>query len=204
MDAIVKRPRSSENLRPTRQEAEEAIKTLIKWAGDNPAREGLKDTPRRVVKSYEEFFGGYDENPLEYLEKTFEEVEGYSDMVIIRDIEFSSHCEHHMVPIIGKAHVAYLPSGKVVGLSKLARVVDAFAKRLQTQETMTAQIANTIEAGLKPKGIAVLIDASHQCMTIRGVGKKVSSTITSQFRGAFINNTRLEHRFLEAIQGRMG
>ncbi len=204
MDAIVKRPQCSENLRPTRQEAEEAVKTLIKWAGDNPAREGLKETPKRVVKSYEEFFSGYDEDPLEFLEKTFAEVEGYEDMVIVRDIKFSSHCEHHMVPVIGKVHVAYVPSGRVVGLSKLARVVDAFAKRLQTQETMTAQIVNTIEAGLKPKGIAVLIDASHQCMTIRGVSKRGSSTITSQFRGAFKDDPRLEHRFLEAIQGRMG
>lgn len=182
-----------------RETAEEAVRTLIKWAGENPNREGLLETPARVVKAFEEYFTGYNENPEDILSKTFEEVEGYDDMVVVRDIDLTSHCEHHMVPIIGKAHVAYLPDGKVVGLSKLARVVDVFAKRLQTQETMTAQIADAIEQSLKPKGVAVLIDAAHHCMTMRGVRNKSASTITSQFRGAF-DNQRMEQRFLEVIR----
>lgn len=182
-----------------RQEAEEAVRTLIKWAGEDPTREGLIETPKRVVKAFEEYFTGYDESPEAILSKTFEEVEGYDDMVVVRDIDLTSHCEHHMVPIIGKVHVAYLPNGKVVGLSKLARVVDVFAKRLQTQETMTAQIADAIENVLEPKGVAVLVDATHHCMTMRGVKNKSASTITSQFRGEF-DTLRMEQRFLDVIR----
>lgn len=185
--------------RPSRAEAEEAVQTLILWAGDDPEREGLKDTPRRVVKAYEEFFAGYQENAEEVLRRTFEEVEGYDDMVIIRDIDIASHCEHHMVPIIGKAHVAYLPDKKVVGLSKLARVIEVFARRLQTQETMTVQIADAIEAALEPRGVAVVIDAVHQCMTTRGVQKKDAYTVTLQLRGAFREDQRLERRFLQIV-----
>lgn len=210
MDAIVKRlvsgvigpARKVDSIsRPTRAEAEEAVRTLILWAGDNPEREGLIETPRRVVKSYEEFFGGYDEDPVKILSKTFEEVEGYDDLVVLRNIDIESHCEHHMVPINGKVHVAYLPEGKVVGLSKLARVVEAFARRLQTQETMTMQIADAIESALKPRGVAVMIDAIHHCMTTRGVGKKDTYTITTQFRGAFADDERLERRFHEIVRG---
>ncbi len=185
--------------RPSRAEAEKAIRTLIKWAGDDPEREGLKDTPKRVVKAYEEFFAGYRENAEEVLRRTFEEVEGYDDMVIIRDIDIASHCEHHMVPIIGKAHVAYLPDKKVVGLSKLARVIEVFARRLQTQETMTAQIADAIEKALEPRGVAVVVDAVHQCMTTRGVQKKDAYTVTLQLRGAFREDQRLERRFLQIV-----
>ena len=187
--------------RPSREEAQAAVRTLILWAGDDPEREGLVDTPRRVVKAYEEFFAGYDEDPNEFLSRTFEEVQGYDDIVVIRDIDVESHCEHHMVPVIGKAHVAYLPNGRVVGLSKLARVVDAFGRRLQTQETMTAQIADAIESGLQPRGVAVLIDAAHHCMTMRGVGKRAASTITTQFRGVFAEDERMERRFFEIIRG---
>ncbi len=206
MDAIVKK-NAKVNLkavedkpsRPSRAEAVKAVKTLIKWAGDNPEREGLKETPKRVIKAYEEFFAGYREDPAEVLSRTFKEVEGYDDMVVIRDIDIESHCEHHMVPIIGKAHVAYLPDGKVVGLSKLARVVEVFARRLQTQETMTAQIADAIEAALAPKGVAVIIDAAHQCMTTRGVYKRDAYTVTMQMRGAFKEDERLERRFLQIV-----
>lgn len=186
--------------RPSREEAEAAVRTLIEWAGDDPSREGLIDTPMRVVKSFEEFFAGYNQDPEEILARTFEEVEGYNDLVLVRNIEFESHCEHHMVPVIGKAHVAYLPNGKVVGLSKLARVVDVYAKRLSTQETMTAQIANAIEGALDPRGVAVLIDADHQCMSTRGVYKKCSSTITTQFRGDF-ETPEMERRFLDMLKG---
>jgi GTP cyclohydrolase I len=182
-----------------RKTAEEAVRTLIKWAGEDPSREGLIETPQRVVKAFEEYFTGYNESPQDILSKTFEEVEGYDDMVVVRNIDLTSHCEHHMVPIIGKAHVAYLPNGKVVGLSKLARVVDIYAKRLQTQETMTAQIADAIETILKPRGVAVLIDATHHCMTMRGVRNRSASTITSQFRGEF-DNQRMEKRFLDVIR----
>ncbi len=157
--------------RPTREEAEAAVRTLILWAGDDPTREGLLDTPRRVVEAYEEFFAGYNQDPGEILSRTFEEVHGYDDLVMLRDIRLESHCEHHMLPILGVAHVAYLPRDRVVGISKLARVVEMFAKRLQTQETMTAQIADAIEQALKPRGVAVLVDALHQCMTTRGVHK---------------------------------
>ena len=180
-------------------EAMEAVKTLIKWAGDDPTREGLLDTPKRVVKAYKQFFSGYGEDPEEILSRTFEEVEGYDDAVIVRDIRVESHCEHHMVPIIGRAHIAYIPNNRVVGISKLARVVDIFAKRLQIQEKMTAQIANAIENVLKPKGIAVVIDASHQCMTTRGVNKPESSTVTSAMRGVFKDNPRTRNEFLNFI-----
>ena len=184
----------------SREEAEEAVRTLIKWAGDNPKREGLLDTPKRVVKAYEEFFIGYKESAKEYLSKTFEDVNGYEDIVMLKDITFNSHCEHHMVPIIGKVHLAYLPIKKVVGISKLARTVDIFAKRLQTQETMTQQIANSIYETLKPKGVAVYIEAFHQCMTTRGVSKPNVSTITNSFLGAFKSDKLLQNRFFEYIK----
>ena len=186
--------------KPSREEAEEAVKTLIQWAGDNPKREGLLDTPKRVVKAYEEFFIGYKESAKEYLSKTFEDVNGYEDIVMLKDITFNSHCEHHMVPIIGKVHLAYLPIKKVVGISKLARTVDIFAKRLQTQETMTQQIANAINETLKPKGVAVYIEAFHQCMTTRGVSKPNVSTITNSFLGDFKSDKLLQNRFLEYIK----
>jgi len=186
--------------KPSREEAEEAVRTLIKWAGDNPEREGLLDTPKRVVKAYEEFFIGYKESAKEYLSKTFEDVNGYEDIVMLKDITFNSHCEHHMVPIIGKVHLAYLPVKKVVGISKLARTVDIFAKRLQTQETMTQQIASSIYETLKPKGVAVYIEAFHQCMTTRGVSKPNVSTITNSFLGDFKSDKLLQNRFLEYIK----
>jgi GTP cyclohydrolase IA len=186
--------------RPSRAEAEEAVRTLLLWAGDDPSREGLLDTPKRVAKSYEEFFSGYDEDPAEVLNRTFEEVEGYDDIVMLRDIALESHCEHHMVPIIGKVHVAYLPNKKVVGISKLARVIEIYAKRLQTQETMTAQIAKTIQDVLQPRGVALLVDAKHFCMTTRGVHKPDVSTITTSFTGLF-KEERYERRFLELIKG---
>ena len=186
--------------KPSREEAEEAVRTLIKWAGDNPKREGLLDTPKRVVKAYEEFFIGYKESAKEYLSKTFEDVNGYEDIVMLKDITFNSHCEHHMVPIIGKVHLAYMPVKKVVGISKLARTVDIFAKRLQTQETMTQQIASSIYETLKPNGVAVYIEAFHQCMTTRGVSKPNVSTITNSFLGDFKSDKLLQNRFLEYIK----
>jgi GTP cyclohydrolase I len=185
--------------KPTRKEAEDAVKTLISWAGDDPTREGLIETPKRVVKSYEEFYEGYGQDPEEILSKVFEEIEGYDEMVLVKDILLESHCEHHMVPILGKAHVAYLPDKRVVGLSKLARVVDLFARRLQTQETMTAQIADTINKVLKPKGVAVVIDAEHQCMSSRGVSKKGTSTVTSRMLGAFRDNQKSRMEFMNLI-----
>ena len=186
--------------KPTREEAQKAVRTLIEWAGDNPDREGLVETPKRVVKAYEEFFAGYDDDPEEILRKTFEEVEGYDEMVLVKNIRLESHCEHHIVPILGKAHIAYIPNNRVVGISKLARIVDAFGKRLQTQETMTAQIANTIEKVLEPKGVAVVIDAAHQCMTTRGIHKHESSTVTSCMRGIFKENPRTRNEFLTFIK----
>ncbi len=177
------------------------MRTLIRYAGDDPSREGLSDTPGRVVEAYEEFFAGYGEDPAELLARTFEEVHGYDDMVMVRDIRLESHCEHHMLPILGVAHVAYLPQNRVVGISKLARVVDVFAKRLQTQETMTAQIAEAIDTALKPRGVAILIDALHQCMTTRGVHKPNASTITTRFLGVFAENAEYRDRFLRMIQG---
>lgn len=186
--------------RPTEQEAKEAVRTLIRWAGDDPTREGLLDTPKRVVKAYREFFKGYEECPLDALSRTFDEVGGYDDIVLLKDIEFDSHCEHHMVPFIGKAHVAYLPTNTVVGISKLARVVEIFAKRLQTQETMTAQIAQSIEQQLKPRGAAVFIEAVHQCMSMRGVRKRNVATVTMQFTGEFQENPALQARFMELVR----
>ena len=185
--------------KPTRKEAEDAVRTLISWAGDDPKREGLIETPKRVVKSYEEFYAGYDQDPSEILSKVFEEIEGYDEIVLVKDILLESHCEHHMVPILGKAHVAYLPDKRVVGLSKLARVVDLYAKRLQTQETMTAQIADTINEVLKPKGVAVVIDAEHQCMSSRGVSKKGTSTVTSRMLGAFRDSQKSRMEFMNLI-----
>ena len=185
--------------RPSREEAEEAVRTLICWTGDNPDREGLIETPKRVVKAYEEFFEGYDMDPEEVLQKTFEEVQGYDDAVIVRNIRVESHCEHHIVPIIGVAHVGYIPNNRVVGISKLARVIEIFGKRLQTQETMTAQIADTIQKVLEPKGVAVVVDASHQCMTTRGIHKTESSTITSRMLGAFRDNPETRSEFMNLI-----
>ena len=186
-------------LKPSREEAEEAVRTLICWTGDDPDREGLIETPKRVVKAYEEFFEGYDIDPEEVLQKTFEEVQGYDDAVIVRNIRVESHCEHHIVPILGVAHVGYIPNNRVVGISKLARVVEIFGKRLQTQETMTAQIADTIQKVLEPKGVAVVVDASHQCMTTRGIHKTESSTITSRMLGAFRDNPETRSEFMNLI-----
>lgn len=187
------------NTRPDRVQAEQAVRTLILWAGDNPDREGLVGTPDRVVRSYEEFFVGYNQEPEQILRTTFEEVEGYDEMVLLRDITFESHCEHHMVPIIGKAHVAYLPNHRVVGISKLARVVEAYAKRLQIQEKMTAQIANAINAVLNPKGVAVVIEGEHQCMTTRGVEKPGVKMVTSTMLGAFRDDASTRREFLAFI-----
>jgi GTP cyclohydrolase I len=182
------------------EEAEAAVRTLLIWAGDDPNREGLVDTPSRVAKSYSEFFSGYETDPGALLSRTFEEVNGYNDIVLLRDISFQSHCEHHVVPIIGSAHVAYLPANRVVGISKLARVVDAYARRLQTQETMTAQIANCIEKALLPKGVAVIVKAQHQCMTTRGVNKPNVAMVTRTFTGDFHDNPTLEHRLMALIE----
>ena len=210
MDAVVKtlnvRPlkptdKQTQVRRPSREEAEAAVRTLIAWAGDDPSREGLIDTPKRVVKAYEEFFEGYAQDGQAVLNKVFEEVAGYDDMVLVRDIPFSSHCEHHMVPFVGTAHVAYYPSEGVVGLSKLARVVDVFAKRLQTQETMTAQIVEAIEDALNPRGVAVLVDAEHMCMSMRGVQKQGASTITTRFTGIFRDDPTEQARFMSMLQG---
>jgi GTP cyclohydrolase I len=185
--------------RPSRSEAEEAVRTLLLWAGDDPDREGLLATPQRVVRAFEEYFSGYRDDPAEMLRRTFEETEGYDEIVLLRDIGFVSHCEHHMSPIIGKAHVAYLPATRVVGISKLARVVDTFARRLQIQEKMTAQIANTIEAELQPKGVAVVIEATHQCMSTRGVNKGGVSMVTSRMLGAFRDNPETRREVLAMI-----
>lgn len=208
MDAVVKKmPASRPKIgagpaieRPSQAEAEQAVRTLIAWAGDDPEREGMLDTPKRVINAYREFFKGYEECPLDVLSRTFDEVGGYDDIVMLRDIDLYSHCEHHMVPFIGKAHVAYMPNDSVVGISKLARVVEIYARRLQTQETMTAQIADTIEAVLKPKGVAVMIEAVHQCMSIRGVQKPNVATITTQFKGSFDNQAERD-RFLSLVRG---
>ncbi len=182
--------------RPSKEEAEEAVRTLIAWAGDDPSREGLIDTPKRVVKAYREFYKGYDEDPFEVLSRTFEEVAGYDDMVMLRGIDMYSHCEHHMVPFIGKVHIAYLPAEKVVGISKLARIVETFARRLQTQETMTAQIASAIDKGLNSKGTAIMVEAVHQCMSLRGVQKPNVATITTRFTGLFDKDKDLKDRFM--------
>ena len=181
------------------QKAEEAIKTIIQWIGEDPEREGLKSTPKRVIRAFKEYFKGYKENPANYLTKTFTEVEGYDDMIIEKNISVRSHCEHHMAPIIGVAHVAYIPSKKVVGLSKLARVVEAFSKRLQTQERLTMQIAKTIMHVLQPRGVAVTIDAAHQCMTSRGIKKEKTTTVTNYFLGAFKEDLSFQNRYLRYI-----
>lgn len=185
--------------RPTREEAEDAIRTLLRWAGDDPSREGLIDTPARVARAYEEFFAGYSIDPDEYLRRTFEEVEGYDEMVMLRDIRVESYCEHHMVPIIGRAHVAYMPKNRVVGISKLARVVEAYAKRLQIQEKLTVQIADTINKVLEPNGVAVVIEASHQCMSTRGVHKPGVSMITSHMLGVFRSNSDTRKEFMSLL-----
>ncbi len=187
--------------RPSRKQAEEAVRPLLLWAGEDPHREGLVDTPKRVASAYEDWFSGYKDDPVRYLRRTFEEVEGYDEMVVLRDIEFESHCEHHMAPIIGKAHVGYLPSNKVVGISKLARVVEAFARRFQVQEKMTAQIASCIHDVLQPKGVGVVIEAMHQCMTTRGVHKTDVSMVTSQMMGTFRTDARTRAEFLRMIDG---
>jgi GTP cyclohydrolase I len=184
---------------PSREEAEQAIRTLLLWAGDDPEREGLRDTPARVARAFEDWFSGYRDDPEEYLSRTFEEVEGYDDMIVLRDIRFESHCEHHLAPIIGRVHVGYLPNNKVVGISKLARVVEAFARRLQVQEKMNAQIARCIQNILEPKGVAVVIQAEHQCMTTRGVHKPGVSMVTSTMLGEFRKNPLTRREFLSVI-----
>ena len=186
-------------VRPTRSEAEAAVRTLLRWTGDDPDREGLLGTPERVVRAYEEWFAGYNEDPVSILERTFEETEGYDEMVVLRDIRFESYCEHHVAPIIGVAHCAYLPDRRVVGISKIARVIELYAKRLQIQEKMTAQIANAIQDVLRPRGVAVVVDATHQCMTTRGVRKPGVSMITSQMLGAFRSDAATRREFLAMI-----
>lgn len=183
----------------SRTQAEDAVRTLLRWAGDDPAREGLRDTPARVVRAYRDWYSGYAEDPAAYLHRTFEEVDGYDEMVVLRGIQFESHCEHHMAPIIGRAHVGYLPDRKIVGISKLARVVDGFARRFQVQETLTAQIAKCIQDTLQPLGVGVVIDASHQCMTTRGVHKRGVSMVTSQMLGSFREDARTRAEFLRFI-----
>jgi GTP cyclohydrolase I len=201
MDDIVKRALTAEvDARPSREEAEAAVRTLLAWAGDDPGREGLIDTPRRVVEAYEELFAGYQGDPNEALARVFDDVEGYADMVVVRDIPFVSHCEHHIAPFFGKAHIGYYPRGGAVGLSKLARVVEMFARRLQTQESMTAQIANAIERGLKPRGAAVMVEAEHTCMSMRGVKKAGVSTATTQFTGVFRNDREEQRRFYDLLR----
>ena len=199
MNAPLK-PATAKPVRPSRQEAEDAVRVLLRWAGDNPEREGLRDTPKRVAKAYEEFFAGYSQDATAILKQVFEEVEGYDDMVLVRDIAFASHCEHHMVPFTGKAHIAYYPNGGVAGLSKLARIVDVFARRLQTQEAMTAQIVAAMETTLKPRGVAVLVEAEHMCMSMRGIQKHGASTVTTQFSGRFHNNAQEQWKFLTQLR----
>jgi GTP cyclohydrolase IA len=193
------RTRSMTN-RPSREEAEAAIRVMLRWAGDDPQREGLRDTPARVARAYEDWFSGYSDDPVGFLQRTFEEVDGYDEMVVLRDIRFESHCEHHLAPIIGRAHVGYLPTRKVVGISKLARVVDAYARRLQVQEKMSAQIAHCIQQVLEPKGVAVVIEASHECMTTRGVHKSGVTMVTSMMLGAFREDSRTRREFLAMIR----
>ena len=206
MDALFKKPvvpvpAGAALERPSREEAEAAVRTLIAWAGDNPARPGLVETPERVVDAYEEFYAGYGQSAEEPLDRTFEEIGTYDDVVVVRDIPFDSHCEHHMVPFIGKVHVAYYPTDKVVGLSKLARVVEVFARRLQTQERLTSEIVTAIDEALKPRGIAVMIEAEHQCMTLRGVRAHGASTVTTQFTGAFRDDPAEQIRFMTLVKG---
>ena len=190
--------------RPTREEAEAAVRTLLRWTGDDPNREGLIDTPARVVRAYEEFFAGYETDPVDLLARSFEETDGYDEMVVLRDIRLESHCEHHVVPIIGRAHIAYLPAGRVVGISKLARVLEVYAKRLQIQEKLTAQVANCIQDVLKPKGVAVVIEAAHQCMTTRGIHKPGVTMVTSRMLGAFRDDPSTRREFLAMIAGQRG
>jgi GTP cyclohydrolase I len=190
---------ASSEARPSRATAEAAVRVLLQWAGDDPQREGLLATPARVVRAFEEYFAGYREDPIEILQRTFEETDGYDEMVVLRDIRFESHCEHHLAPIIGKAHVAYLPNKRVVGISKLARLVDVYAKRLQIQEKMTAQIANTLDDVLRPNGVAVVIEATHECMTCRGVHKPGVSLVTSRMLGAFRTDPSTRREFLSII-----
>lgn len=211
MDAVIKKlprdaapSRNAALKRPSQQEAEAAVRTLLAWAGDDPNREGLADTPKRVAKAFTEYFSGYAEDPEEALSRTFEDVGGYDDIVMLRDIEFNSHCEHHIAPFVGRAHVAYLPTKSVVGISKLARVVDIYARRLQTQETMTAQIANSIAKALEPRGVAVMLEAVHTCMSMRGIGKRNVATITTQFVGEFKTNPALQARFMELVRSPSG
>ena len=210
MDSTVKtlptRPPRAENeksgpRRPSREEAEAAVRTLIRWAGDDPTREGLADTPRRVIKAYEQLFEGYGKDPSHSLGRVFAEIGGYDDLVLVRDIPFFSHCEHHMVPFFGRAHVGYYSSSGAVGLSKLARVIDVFARRLQTQETMSAQIVDAIERTLRPRGVALMLEAEHMCMTMRGVQKAGASTVTTQFTGVFENDTAEQMKFLTMLRG---
>jgi GTP cyclohydrolase I len=198
--AVRPAPRAKAPARPSREQAEEAVRTLLRWAGDDPAREGLLDTPNRVVRSYEEFYAGYGHDPKLVLARTFEEVDGYDEIIVLTDIRFESHCEHHMAPIIGKVHVGYLPDRRVVGISKLARLVDVYAKRLQIQEKMTAQIADALQDVLKPRGVAVVIEAAHQCMTTRGVHKPGVSMVTSRMVGAFRQDARTRREFLSIIE----
>lgn len=186
--------------KPSKEQAEDAVRTLIRWAGENPEREGLLDTPKRVVKSYEEFFSGYSTDPHLVLSKTFEEVNGYDEMVVLRDINFSSHCEHHMVPFTGKAHIAYIPQNRVIGISKLARLVDVYAKRLQIQEKLTSQIANSLNDILQPKGVAVVVEATHMCMTMRGVQKNSSVMQTSKLLGIFRSDPRTRQEFFSLLK----
>ena len=200
MDAMTPKADLAYSTRPTRDEAEAAVRTLIAWAGDDPSREGLIDTPKRVVKAYEEWFSGYEADPSKALGKTFEDVQGYDDMVMLTNIDVESHCEHHLAPIMGVAHIAYMPSKAVVGISKIARVVEIFSKRMQTQETMTAQIADALNDAMKPHGVAVFIDAKHQCMTTRGVHHPNVSTITSSFTGVFKTDTGLRDRFMRLVE----
>jgi GTP cyclohydrolase IA len=211
MDKLVNSKRSREGagppsglVRPSREEAEAAVRTLIRWAGDDPDREGLRGTPGRVVRAYEEWFAGYKDHPRDYLKRTFEETGGYDEVVVLRDIRFESHCEHHMAPIIGRVHIGYLPRNRVVGISKLARLVDVFAKRLQIQEKMTAEIASCLEAVLKPHGVAVVAEATHQCMTTRGIHKPGVSMVTSRMLGVFRDHAETRQEFLAAIGMRGG
>jgi GTP cyclohydrolase IA len=196
---MIKEKRMSNPDKPSREEAENAVRVLLRWSGDNPAREGLLDTPRRVVDAYGDWFKGYEQNPSEYLKRTFEEVAGYDEMIILRDISFESHCEHHMAPIIGRAHVGYLPRGRVVGISKLARVVEAYARRFQVQEKMTSQIARCIEEVLNPLGVGVIVDASHQCMTTRGIHKTGVSMVTSKMLGSFRDDHATRSEFMQCV-----
>ena len=193
-------PMNDDKNKPSREEAEKAVEVLLRWAGEDPNREGLIETPKRVVKAYEEFFKGYNLDASKELSKTFEDIEGFDDMVLVKDIDFTSHCEHHMVPIIGRAHVAYWPDEKVVGISKLARIVDIYAKRLVSQENLTKHVANIIQDTLAPKGVAVLVEANHQCMSTRGVNKGASATVTTMFKGVFKDDADVQRRFMDMIK----